>query len=615
MKHRFVGLLAVMLFAIAPSALAADAQRGIAVLNDAAAKDWGTYHALVIGINDYSEWPRLQTAVKDATVIRDLLITRYGFDEKNVILRTDRAASRVQISRDLRYLATAMGASDNLLIYYAGHGQLDDLTGDGYWVPAEGKLKDPTTWVSNAYIKAVLSSDKVQAKNVVVIADSCYSGSMLRGGPSLLSLDDRKYRETLAKKAAQRSRQVISSGGIEPVADGGADGHSLFAYYLINALRTNDREVIDLENLFHTRVWKPVSEIGDQRPNVGRLKTPMDEDGQFVLYNAAWADERARQQAAQAAEKRQKASEVSVARANIDLERQRIEMEKQRLEYERAQLAKEKELEMARLELEKQKQAIELAKMQAQLAEMARKNQKSETPTVAAAPAAPTAPVPAAPKAAAPATPKAAAPATPATASPAAPTATAPAAPEAAAPVLAAVTPDRKPPVPDKKQLVASVFPFHIKNDASRHADGQMHLTRDICFKGLLEFIRRENLGRLSPAYEPDSFYDTDFVTQGTVIPKDELDKIWRKPSLFSNQVNPHLDTVVSYVREFDTDMAILVSFRVDPTWAMTLHLYLVNPASGRVVTRVVKRGWRADWTSIVSKMAASAYAEYRLAN
>lgn len=287
MRQRFFCLLIAILLTIAPSVFAKSPQRGISVVSDSST--WGKYHALIIGINDYILWPRLQTAVKDATVIRDTLVSQYGFDKENVILRTNKSASRVQISRDLRFLAQSMRKDDNLFIYYAGHGQLDDFTGDGYWVPAEGALKDPSTWVANSYIKAILSSEKLQAKNVVVIADSCYSGSMLRGGPSLMSLDDRRYREKLVEKASLRSRQVISSGGIEPVADGGAEGHSLFAFYLIEALRKNNRDVIDLENLFHTKVWKPVTEIGDQRPNVGRLKTPMDQDGQFVLYNVAIA--------------------------------------------------------------------------------------------------------------------------------------------------------------------------------------------------------------------------------------------------------------------------------------------------------------------------------------
>jgi uncharacterized caspase-like protein len=397
LQQRLTYLLVVLLFVIIPSAFAQSPQRGVSIApNLSNTGTWGTYHALIIGINDYKEWPKLQTAVKDASVIRDTLVSRYGFDKENVILRTDKSASRLQITRDLRYLAQSMGKDDNLLIYYAGHGQLDDFTGDGYWVPAEGALKNPSTWVANSYIKAILSSEKLQAKNVMVIADSCYSGAMLRGGSGPMSLDDRRYSERLAEKAALRSRQVISSGGIEPVADGGADGHSLFAFYLIDALRKNDREVIDLENLFHTKVWKPVTEIGDQRPNVGRLKTPMDQDGQFVLYNAAWVKQQAQKQVALEAKKQEQARQkTAVASAELELQRQRFEMEKQKLTYEKEQLTQQKALEIERLsqqksiemerhKLEKQKQEFEYAKLQARLEEMEkREKQEKEQPMIA----------------------------------------------------------------------------------------------------------------------------------------------------------------------------------------------------------------------------------------
>jgi len=365
---------------VTPSVLAQSPQRGLSISpNPTNSGHWGTYHALIIGINNYKEWPRLQTAVKDATVIRDILVSRYGFAEKNVILRTDNNANRLQIILDLRYLAKSMVENDNLFIYYAGHGQLDDLTGDGYWIPPEGKLKNPGTWVANTYIKAVLSSERVQAKNVVVIADSCYSGTLLRGGPSLMSLDDKRYSEKLAKKAFLRSRQVISSGGVEPVADGGADGHSLFAFYLIDALKKNNREVIDLENLFHTKVWKPVTEIGNQRPNVGRLKTPMDQDGQFVLYNAAWVKEQTTRQAALEAKKQKEARQkAAVASAELEMQRQRFEMEKQKLALEKDHLVQQKALEVERLELEKQKQEFEYAKLQARLEKMEAKRKENE---------------------------------------------------------------------------------------------------------------------------------------------------------------------------------------------------------------------------------------------
>lgn len=213
---------------------------------------------------------------------------------------------------------------------------MDDLTGDGDWIPFEGKLKEPSTWISHSVVKTILSSEKFKAKNVVVIADSCYSGTLLRGGPSLLSIDEWNYRQKLFDRSFSRSRQVNTSGGVEPVVDGGRDGHSLFAYYLLKALKENKRDVVDLENLFHASVWKPVSEIGGQRPSVGRLKTPMDEDGQFVLelkiksaVSPPIGGKGLEEKRAQVQRKREK------------LERLRLELEEKRLDEELKRIASE----------------------------------------------------------------------------------------------------------------------------------------------------------------------------------------------------------------------------------------------------------------------------------
>ncbi len=316
---------------------------------------WGNYHALIIGVNAYQEWRTLQTAVKDAEGLKDILVNRYGFAEQNVTIRTDQQASRRNIINDLRQIALSLRKMDNLLIYYGGHGQIDSLTGDGYWIPVDGKLKDPSTWISHSIIKSILSSERFEAKNVILVVDSCYSGSLLRGGPSLLSLTDKGYEKKLMEVASRRSRQVITSGGIEPVVDGGKDGHSLFAYYLLKALKNNDRYVLDLENLFHTCVWKPVTEIGGQRPNVGRFKTPMDDEGQFILVNKAnpfLEDEKKRL----ADERAQKLQE----RLNVLMEEKReLEDERKQVEIERQILEQKKKLVAERIKIEKEKQKLE----------------------------------------------------------------------------------------------------------------------------------------------------------------------------------------------------------------------------------------------------------------
>ncbi|QTA81629.1 Caspase domain-containing protein [Desulfonema limicola] len=243
----------------------------------------GINYALVIGINSYSIWPPLKTAVNDAMGLSEILISRYGFLKENVVIKTEEQATRQEIINDLRNLAAGLGEDDNLLVYFAGHGQLDDLTSDGYWIPVEGELNDPTGWIVNSTIKNILSSEKIRGKNIVVIADSCYSGNLLRGGGKMISASDRNYMMRIIESAQKKSRQIITSGGNEPVADEGRDNHSLFAYYFLKALEDNQSSVIDIESLMLTDVWKSVSEKGGQRPRVGRLKTPMDENGQFVL--------------------------------------------------------------------------------------------------------------------------------------------------------------------------------------------------------------------------------------------------------------------------------------------------------------------------------------------
>jgi hypothetical protein len=244
----------------------------------------GSYYAYIIGINAYADgWTNLKTAVKDAQELKDTLISKYDFEDNRVILRVDDQATQNNIINDLKYFVSILKERDNFLIYFAGHGQVDEFLGDGYWIPVDGIAKNPGTWISHSSIRNILSSEKLKAKNIALISDSCYSGALLRSTPSSLSITEHDYANKILALSSLRSRQVFTSGGVEPVADGGRDGHSLFAYYFLKALKDNNLDYIDLENLFHAYVWRPVAEIGDQRPYIGRLKTIMDENGQFVL--------------------------------------------------------------------------------------------------------------------------------------------------------------------------------------------------------------------------------------------------------------------------------------------------------------------------------------------
>ena len=64
----------------------------------AADVEFGRYHALVVGINDYKNLPRLETAVNDATAVADVLWQKYGF-EVTLLLNPGRSDAPVRRAR------------------------------------------------------------------------------------------------------------------------------------------------------------------------------------------------------------------------------------------------------------------------------------------------------------------------------------------------------------------------------------------------------------------------------------------------------------------------------------------------------------------------------------
>ena len=191
--------------------------------------NFGNYYALVIGNNEYQFMPRLKTAINDAQVVGELLQHKYGFKVEKLY-----DANREDILRALSRFRRNLNDQDNLLVYYAGHGWLDEAGDEGYWLPVDAEKDIETNWISNSYVTTTLRA--IAAKHVIVVADSCYSGKLTRG----VTIKDRSSNY-LAQIVRKKSRTVLSAGGLEPVLDsGGKDNHSVFASAFIDALKEND---------------------------------------------------------------------------------------------------------------------------------------------------------------------------------------------------------------------------------------------------------------------------------------------------------------------------------------------------------------------------------------
>ena len=235
--------------------------------------DFGNYHALVIGNNDYRDLTDLETAMGDAEAVAGMLSERYGFE---VEVLTN--ATRYDIISALGALRAALTASDNLLIYYAGHGELDVDSDEGYWLPVDAERDNVANWLSNATITSQIKA--MRAKHVMVVADSCYSGKLTRGAETAVKTGGERSA-WLTRMAVRRSRTALTSGGLEPVLDAGGSGHSVFAKAFLEALETNT-DVLDGQALFDA-IKRPVVVNADQTPDYADVRNAGHDGGDFLF--------------------------------------------------------------------------------------------------------------------------------------------------------------------------------------------------------------------------------------------------------------------------------------------------------------------------------------------
>ena len=232
---------------------------------------FGKYNALVIGINKYPYLTNLKTAVSDATTVAEVLKTDYQFSNVKLLLDPTRNA----IISALAEMRSQISHNDNLLIYYAGHGLLDNDADEGYWLASDATKNDETNWVSNAFITSTMRA--IKAKHIMIVADSCYSGKLTRS----LSIK-RKGTNYYSKISKKKARVVISSGGLEPVADQDRNSkHSPFAKAFIKALKENTG-LIDGTALF-LKIRRPVMLATDQTPSYADIRKAGHDGGDFIF--------------------------------------------------------------------------------------------------------------------------------------------------------------------------------------------------------------------------------------------------------------------------------------------------------------------------------------------
>jgi len=243
--------------------------------------EFGHYHALVIGINNYRRLPKLETPINDAKDLSQVLQDQYGFDVTTLI-----DPDRYQILSALNHLRQTLTDKDNLLIYYAGHGVLDSVNQRGNWLPVDAEPDSTANWISNIQVTDILNA--MAARQILVVADSCYSGTLTRDVTTAIDharsdLERVKWYKIMISRP---SRVALTSGGLEPVLDSSGGKHSLFAQLFLQALRKNT-DAIATQELYQEIEPAVATRTADlkihQVPEYAPIKMAGHEAGDFVF--------------------------------------------------------------------------------------------------------------------------------------------------------------------------------------------------------------------------------------------------------------------------------------------------------------------------------------------
>jgi len=230
------------------------------------------YYGLIIAINNYNdrEIPQLDSPVPDAEKLKNVLISKYFFDEKNIIFLKD--ATRDEIVNALGQLRKRLRQNDNLLIFYAGHGYWSENSNVGYWWPSDAQKNIWDKWLSNNTIVDYLK--EIQTRHLLLIADACFSGAIFTSRAVNLN-----RKETKQELYELPSRKAMTSGSRTEVPD-----PSIFTRNLIEMLDNSQESVFTSEELFN-RIKVAVEGNADAVPIYGKIENADDKGGEFIFIN------------------------------------------------------------------------------------------------------------------------------------------------------------------------------------------------------------------------------------------------------------------------------------------------------------------------------------------
>lgn len=146
--------------------------------------------ALVVGINDYSNWnngvtvggltlsaPNLHWCVADSDSFAQILKDGFGFDEVDTL--QDSQATSQAILNGVNKLLSSGTAGDTVCLYFSGHGgRIPETPGDSSTRYYETIIPYDTTMITSMQVASIANALEPSYINFTLVLDSCHSGGM-----------------------------------------------------------------------------------------------------------------------------------------------------------------------------------------------------------------------------------------------------------------------------------------------------------------------------------------------------------------------------------------------------------------------------------------------------
>jgi tetratricopeptide (TPR) repeat protein len=223
--------------------------------------------AVIAGISDYQhkEITDLQYAHRDAKAFYEFLRSPAGGNTPGdqIQLLLNEQATMAQFATSLDWLIEKAGEGDEVFIYFAGHGDVENKTvgQHGFLLPWDSP---PRSYIAGAYplfyLQSVVSTLSLQNKaKVIMVADACHSGKLAGASVQGSKITTANLQQTYANEV-----KILACGPDELSVEGQqwGGGRGAFSFHLIDALSG----LADMDGNFQVNLFEIRRYLEDKVP-------------------------------------------------------------------------------------------------------------------------------------------------------------------------------------------------------------------------------------------------------------------------------------------------------------------------------------------------------------